>query len=200
MSPGLCTCPPHSRAGSGVSAFLVRCKHAGWAPKLASRQVNPAFEQDLHIPRTQNKPTPPQGDRKGAWCPNFKISEGENSLFQTIISKGCSIPLFSSLFFCCLQDRWFPSPLQAIKQNFLVHSYHHIPQGHSRKRNITPKLQKSLSGEPQEVTAEGSRHFRELLSLSLGLFSTALKANISQEWKHGFQESRCKEKQSLTKY
>lgn len=120
MSPGLCTCPPHSRAGSGVSAFLVRCKHAGWAPKLASKQVNPAFEQDLHIPRTENKPTPPQADRKGAWLPSFEISEGENSLFHTIISKGCSIPLFSSLFSCYLQGRWFPSPLKVIKQNLLA--------------------------------------------------------------------------------
>lgn len=194
MSPGLCTCPPHSRAGSGVSAFLVKCKHTGWAPELPSKQVNPAFEQDLHIPRTQNKPTPPWADRKEAWLPNFEISEGENSLFHTITSNRCSIPLFSSLFSCYLQGRWFPSPLKAIKQNLLVHSYHHAPQELSRKRNITPKLQKAFSGEPQEVTAEGSRCFRELLSLSLGLFSTALKANISQEWKHGFQVFRCKEK------
>lgn len=142
MSPGLCTGPPHSRAGSGVSTFLVRCKHADWAPKLPSKQVNPAFEQDLHIPRTQNKPTPPWADRKGAWFPNFEISEGENSLCHTITSKGCSIPSCSSLFSCYLQGRWVPLPLKAI----IVHSYHHVPQGLSKKRNITPKLQKSSLG------------------------------------------------------
>lgn len=155
MSPGLCTCPPHSRAGSGVSAFLLRCKHAGWAPKLASKQVNPAFEQDLHIPRTQNKPTPPRADGKGAWLPNFEISEGENSLFQSS-ARGASILLFSSLFPCYLQDRWFPSPLQAIKQNFLMHSYHHVPQGLSRKRNIAPKLQKASLGSHRRWQQRGA--------------------------------------------
>lgn len=156
MSPGLCTSPPHSRAGSGVSAFLARCKHPGWAPKLPSKQVNPAFEQDLHIPRTQNKPTPPWADRKGAWLPNFEISEGENSLFHAIISEGCSIPLCSSLFSCYLQGRWFPSPLKAIKQNLLVHSYHHVPQGLSKKRNITPKLQKSSLGSHRRWQQRGA--------------------------------------------
>lgn len=76
-----------------------------------------------------------------------------------------------------------------MKQNCLVHSYHHVPQGLRRKRNFTPKLQKNFSGELQEVTAEGNRFSRELLSLSLALFSTAVKANISQEWKHRFQVS-----------
>lgn len=188
MSPGLCTCPPHSRAGSGVSAFLVKCKHTGWAPELPSKQVNPAFEQDLHIPRTQNKPTPPWADRKEAWLPNFEISEGENSLFHTITSNRCSIPLFSSLFSCYLQGRWFPSPLKAIKQNLLVHSYHHAPQELSRKRNITPKLQKAFSGEPQEVTAEGSRCFRELLSLSWACFPLLSRQTLA---KSGSTGSKC---------
>lgn len=41
---------------SGVSAFLMRCKHPGWGPNLVSKQVNPAFEQNLLTLRTQNKP------------------------------------------------------------------------------------------------------------------------------------------------
>lgn len=32
---------------SGVSAFLMGCKHAGWGPNPVSKQVNPALEQNL---------------------------------------------------------------------------------------------------------------------------------------------------------
>lgn len=41
---------------SGVSAFLMRCKHSGWGPNLVSKEVKLAFEQNLLMLRTQNKP------------------------------------------------------------------------------------------------------------------------------------------------
>lgn len=41
---------------SGVSAFLMGCKHAGWEPNRVSKHVIPAFEQNLLTLRTQKKP------------------------------------------------------------------------------------------------------------------------------------------------
>lgn len=187
-------CPPHSRAGSGVSAFLVGCKHAGWAPNLASEQVNPAFEQDLHIPRTQNKPSPPWADREGAWFPNFKVSEGENSLFQANHQQGVQHSFIFFPFLLLFARQMIPITTLSNKAEFSRAQLSTRFSGTQWEKEHHSQTAKKLLWGPKEVTAEGSRCFRELLSFSLGLFSTVLKANISQEWKHGFQVSRCKEK------
>ena len=161
----------------------------------------------LAVPKKQ--PIPSCANREEAWLHNCKeisdqvkkivfsrqlSSQGDHQKMYSARVQHASILLpFPSVICKTNGSQHQPvalpsSPLKAVKQNFLLHSHYHVARRLSAcmvgRGTSLPNCKKLLCG-PWKMTTHRSRCFRELLSMSLCLLSTAVKTNISQEWKHG---------------